>query len=299
MVQGAARLRGSTDRAPSLPRLDGRSIAIGGGRGFVGRNVAEALADAGATVLPFGREGAPSGSCDALVWAGGGRGSDPERLRADHETAATAAIAALRPAIVVYLSSAEVYGQAPVPFREDGPLSAVTPYGRAKRAAEVAVTETAAAISAAVFILRPGVVYGVDQPPVMLLPAAARALAAGEPFPATMGRQTRDFLAVADLAELVLRCLAPGAPPGTYNAGFGAEVTVRDALRILARAVGEGAEPLLRLGAIPQRNGEADRYALDTEKVRGALGWTPRTRLDVGLTALAHAALERVVAARP
>ena len=271
-------------------------IAVGGGGGFIGRRVCAAVADepAGAAAgprwpVPFGREGPPEVGCDALVWAAGGRSDDVAAMTEVHVAAPLQALLTLRPRRLIYLSSAEVYGRIPAPFCEADAACPESVYGTAKQAGEVTLGVACEALRCALVVLRPTVVYGPGQAPTMLLPAALAALRAGRRFPATAGEQTRDFLHVDDLAALVVRCLDDDAPPGTYNAGSGRELPVREALKVLAAAIGPDAARLLEFGALPTRPGEAMRYAVDTTRCAAVLGWQAAISLKAGLAALARA----------
>jgi UDP-glucose 4-epimerase len=260
-------------------------VAVGGGGGFIGRAVVGALAAAGHEAIAFGREGLGE-AVDALVWAGGQRGGDAAALAIAHVDAAIAAVRAGRPARVVYLSSAEVYGRGAVPFREDAAPAPPSAYARAKLEGEARLGGEVASL----VVLRPGVVYGPGQGPGMLLPSALAELAAGRPFSVTGdGAQTRDFLYVDDLAALIARALAPDAPAGLYNAGTGREVAVRDALAMLCARLGVDAR-LVRVGERPEREGDIRRYALDASRAAARLGWRAKVTLEDGLTALAASA---------
>ena len=265
-------------------------VAVGGGHGFIGGRVCAALREAGHEALPFGREGAPTQACDALVWAGGGRSGDAHALTEAHVAAPLRALLALRPRRVVYLSSAEVYGRIPAPFAEDDVAAPESVYGNVKQAGELTLAVACRALGSALVVLRPTVVYGPGQAPTMLLSSALAALRAGQTFAATAGTQTRDFVYVDDLAALVLRCLADDAPAGTYNAGTGAERPVREVLLQLARAIGPEAEAAVQLGALPTREGETMRYAVDMGRVVAVLGWRASTSLDEGLRRLTSSA---------
>lgn len=261
-------------------------VAVGGGHGFIGRRLCTALASAGRWPVPFGREGAPEVECDVLVWAGGGRSSEVDAMTEAHMAAPLRALLALRPRRVVYLSSAEVYGKLPPPFHEDDSAAPETVYATAKQAGEVTLGVACEALGAALVVVRPTVVYGPGQAPTMLLPAALAALRAGETFAASEGLQTRDFLHVDDLAALVVRCVADDAPAGLYNAGSGEETRVRDALLLLAAAIGPHAAELLEFGALPTRPGEALRYAVDISRAAERLAWRPTIALADGLRRL-------------
>lgn len=270
---------------PAAPR-----IAVAGGTGFIGRHLCAALAARGARVIPFGAEGPPADRVDALVWAAGRRGDDVALLTEQQVDAPQRALQRLQPRRLVYLSSAEVYGRAAVPFCEDEAPNPETAYGRAKLAGERALARACAAASTSLIVLRPTVIYGPGQAPTMLLPAALAALRAGRPFPCTTGEQTRDFLHVADLVALIQRGLDDDAPPDLYNAGSGEERPVRDALALLAAAIGPGAADLLQMGALAARPGEAQRYVVSIERAAARLGWQPRISLAQGLADLTRAA---------
>ena len=295
-----------------MSRTPGLQIAVAGGHGFIGRRLCAALRARGDTPIPFGREGPPAHAptdrdappthalrdapparaptvCDALVWAAGGRSPDLAVMHEAHVAAPLRALAALRPRRVVYLSSAEVYGRIPVPFREADEPRPETPYGQAKHAGEQALRAACTDLATPLVILRPTVVYGPGQTPTMLLPAALAALRAGHDFPATAGTQTRDFIHVDDLGALILRCLAADAPTGTFNAGSGHELPIRDVLLQLAAHLGPAALAHLQLGAVPARAGEAMRYVIDPTRSATLLGWRTTISLADGLRALARA----------
>jgi UDP-glucose 4-epimerase len=269
-----------------------RAVAVGGGRGFIGRAVALALGRAGAQVVAFGREGLSEQTCPevhALVWAGGGREGGADRLAEEHVAAPlrALALAAARGARrAVYVSSGEVYGAQAVPFREDAIRLGDTPYARAKIRGEDAFLAAAARLGVAAAVVRPGVVYGPGQREGMLLPSLLAALRAGRRFACTAGAQTRDFVHVDDVARVIAGCLADEAPPGVYNAGTGIETRVADVVQALAWRLGGAG--LVELGALPYRPGEVMRYALDPSRARQRLGVAAAVDLARGLEALAR-----------
>lgn len=264
-------------------------VGLAGAGGFIGRRLAPALGADGHDVVGFGREGlTPGQTLDALVWAAGGRRGSAAELEAVHAHAPLEALAALAhaPARVVYLSSGEVYGVQPVPFREDAPARGESPYARAKLSGERMLTEACGNAGTALFVLRPAVVYGPGQHGSMLIPSLIHALGSGQPLDLTPGAQTRDFLHVNDLVRLVARCLEPDAAPGVYNAGTGVETSVLALAQRLAHLGGPDRERLLRPGALPYRNGEQMRYALDPTRALERLGFRTEVDLAAGLAKL-------------
>lgn len=254
-------------------------VVVGGGRGFIGSAVCRALAAAGHEAVPIGPGEAAAG--DALVWAAGKKLPDLDANRAVHVTAAAEAVRASGASRVIYLSSGECYGEAPLPWREDGPALGTTPYARAKLEGEAAVAALAPAA-----VLRLGVVYGPGQRPGMVLPSIVAALRAGRHVALTSGEQTRDFVEVDDVAAAVLAALAAPAAPGLVNVGAGAEASVRDVCERLGRLL--GGPHLLGFGELVRGPGDPARYVLDVARAAAVLGWRAVTPLDEGLARLAR-----------
>lgn len=250
-------------------------VHVVGASGFIGSHLTRALEARGAELV--GRE---SRGLDALVFLQGGRAS-PEAV---HVGLTSALLDELRPRLALLLSSGEVYGAVPVPYREDGPIAPMTPYALAKRRAE----EIVLGYAARGHVVRAGVVYGPGQRGPMFIPSLVEALLRGEPFAMTAGEQTRDFIHVEDLVALLVRVLETNAPP-IVNAGLGREVEVRSVARSVARLIGEltGREvgSCLRLGALPYRDDEPMRYAL-CNALALLLGWEPGRDLERGLAEL-------------
>ncbi|HEY5944492.1 MAG TPA: NAD-dependent epimerase/dehydratase family protein [Kofleriaceae bacterium] len=251
-------------------------VALAGAHGFIGSAARRAITAAGHDVIPLARgETAP---CDVLVWAAGRREADFAANRAVHVDAPVAA--ARSAARVIYLSTGECYGDAPLPYREDGPCLGTSDYARAKLEGERALADVAPTT-----ILRIGVGYGPGQAPRLMIPQVVAALRAGQPIALTEGTQTRDFVFVDDIAEAIVAAIDVGTAPAVINIGSGIEITIREAARIIARALG-APESLLGFGQIPMRQNEAMRYVLDVTRAAEVLGWKARTSFADGTARL-------------
>jgi nucleoside-diphosphate-sugar epimerase len=261
------------------------TVVVAGAAGFIGSAIVRAARHAGHEVIAVDLGDAYPSACDALVWAAGSKLATLPDNRAVHVDAAVRAIAACKAPRVIYLSSGECYGAAPVPFREDGPVDPRTPYAQAKLDGERAVAEHARAI-----VLRLGVVYGPGQAPRMLIPQVVDALRAGRHVALTEGRQTRDFVFVDDVAAAVVAALA--APDGVtepINIASGVEVQVRELVLALGRALGASTD-LLGFGELATRPDEPGRYVLDVGRAQAVLGWRATTTLAAGLERIAREA---------
>ena len=131
--------------------------------------------------------------------------------------------------------------------------------------------------------LRYGNVYGPRQDPLGeagVIAIFCGLLEHGEP-PTVVGdgRQTRDYVYVADVVAANLAAVAASAR-GPINIGTGVETSVLDLVEILREASGaEGFEPVF----IPPRLGELARSCLDVTRAHAALGWSPTVAIRDGL----------------
>lgn len=239
-------------------------VVVAGAHGFIGSAAVRAIRAAGCDVVPIERGERADG--DVLVWAAGNR----EAGRETHVDAALAAAKGIHR--VIYLSTAEVYGDAPLPWHEDGPSLGTSAYAQHKLAAETALP--------AATILRLGVVYGPGQTPGMVLASVAYALATDQHVALTAGDQTRDFVYVDDVADAIVAALV--AQPAIINISSGVETRVRDAVELLAG----GPDPHLGFGERVMREGEPRRYVLDVTRASQLLGWRAVTPLAEGLARL-------------
>lgn len=173
--------------------------------------------------------------------------------------------------------------RAPLPATERSPVLAGSPYAASKAAAELwlALYEREYGISWTA--LAPANVYGPRQTPHgeggVVSIFGGRVLRREAVTIYGDGRQTRDFVFVADVAAAVLAA-ASRTGAGRVNLGTGTETTVLGLYDALVGACGL-AQPEPRFA--PARAGEVLRSSLDSAWARQALGWSPGTGLAAGL----------------
>jgi UDP-glucose 4-epimerase len=187
---------------------------------------------------------------------------------------------------VVYTSTGGAgYGDTNVlPTPEDHPLRPTSPYGVSKTAAERYLECWAGLTGGRALTLRLANVYGPRQDPAGeagVIAIFSSRLLAGDPCLVNGdGEQTRDYVYVSDVAGAVARAVASPDVTGVANIGTGAETTVNELYRRLARLTGvsRAAEHA------PARPGEQRRSVLDATRAKALLGWSATTPLDEGLT---------------
>lgn len=180
---------------------------------------------------------------------------------------------------VVYASSSSVYGDAPLPMAEDGPLQPISPYGVTKRTAEELCMIYWRNFQLPVVPLRFFTVYGPRQRPDMAFNLFIKAIADRTPLPVYGdGSQRRDFTFVHDVVAVLIAAAERAEPGIPINVGGGSAVSVRRAINIVEELLGRKA--LLEFH--PQALGDAQDTQARADRVR-ALGVAPRVTVEEGL----------------
>ena len=190
----------------------------------------------------------------------------------------------------LHVSTDEVFGAlgAEGRFRETSPYAPNSPYAASKAAADHMVRAWHATYGLPAMVSHGSNTYGPFQFPEKLIPVTILNARAGRPIPVYgSGTQVRDWVHVDDHAAALLRIVRRGAPGRSYAVGAGCEMRNVDLVRRICRLMDRhrpDAAPHDRLIAhVADRPGHDRRYALDTARIRGELGWRPRIGLEVGL----------------
>jgi UDP-glucose 4-epimerase len=139
-------------------------------------------------------------------------------------------------------------------------------------------------------IVRFGIPYGPRARPAAVIPSFVARARAGEPLAiAGTGDQQRAFVYVEDLAEGVVRALAPAGAGRTYNLAGRETVTIRRLAEIV-RAEVAPVEIVHTAGRAADLRGTT----ILSDRAERELGWRPTTPLDEGVRRYAE-----WVAARP
>ena len=188
----------------------------------------------------------------------------------------------------VHVSTDEVYGSLGPgeAANEQAPLRPNSPYAASKAAADLLVRSFWQTYHFPAIITRSSNNYGPNQFPEKLIPLMITNAVEGKKLPLYGdGLNERDWIFVADHCRALDRILEGGQPGEIYNIGFGRPVTNFEIVRRLLHILGKS-EDLIDF--VIDRPGHDRRYALDTSKIRGELGWDPAVGLEAGLTQTVH-----------
>lgn len=189
---------------------------------------------------------------------------------------------------VVYASSAGVYGNSPAPNRVGQGEQPENVYGFSKLMMDQAAMDLASRHSIPVVGLRYFNVYGPREfskgrTASMILQLGLQMLAGNRPRLFTNGEQRRDFVFVEDVVQANLKALAAGRS-GVFNVGSGQARSYNELVEILRGVLGVTLETeyIDNPWRFFQNHTEADLSA-----TRQRLGYAPRFSLEAGIEAYA------------
>ena len=185
--------------------------------------------------------------------------------------------------VIFSSSGGAVYGdQEPIPANEEHATLPLSPYGVSKLAGELYLGYYHSAFGLPYVALRYANVYGPRQSSKgeagVVAIFISRLLAGEPPVINGDGRQTRDYVYVADVVRANLSALATSYV-GAVNIGTGIETDVVTICEGLRAGVG------FRSAAVhgPAKAGEQRRSCLDISLARKVLDWCPEMDLKTGL----------------
>jgi UDP-glucose 4-epimerase len=187
---------------------------------------------------------------------------------------------------LVFASSSAVYGDEPtLPKLETMPPRPLTPYAVQKLAVEYHLKVYGSLYGLETASLRFFNVFGPRQDPSspysgVISIFMTRALDGAAPVIYGDGRQSRDFVYVADVVQaLIAAASAPDAPGGVFNVGTGRDVTISGLWESIASLAGVAVIP----SHGPPRSGDIPHSVAAVAAARDRLGFMPQVSLAEGL----------------
>ena len=307
----------SNDAAAPESRFHGARCLVTGGAGFIGSNLARALADAGAVVTVL--DNLSTGTLDNLPvgvrFVSGNVADSPQLYELVRESdyvfhmaaqvgnvksieypvsdAASNVIGTVRVLDaargssvkrVVYSSSSAIFGEAErLPVDEAHPQRPASFYALSKQTGEKYALLAASLWNVPAVCLRYFNVYGYpseESDYSGVISIFFRRIAEGQGLIVYGdGEQSRDFVYVLDVVQALLRAAAAGTPGEVYNIGTGKPSTINDIAATVMAVTGKTVPVEKR----PQRAGEVRHSVADVAKAQRELGYQPRYDLRGGL----------------
>lgn len=169
------------------------------------------------------------------------------------------------------------------PYSEAVPADPISPYGIAKRAAEMYLDFEHRIHGLPYVVLRLANVYGPRQALsggyAGVISMFSQQMLAGKQCVITgTGKQTRDYAYVGDVVRAQMLAMEKNVT-GIYHIGTGVQTNVNQLFKKINRLIGAKQKEVHVAACM----GEVMRSALDATKARKELGWEPEVALDEGL----------------
>lgn len=192
-----------------------------------------------------------------------------------------------------HISTDEVYGslgfEDPA-FREDTPYAPNSPYSASKASSDHFVRAFHETYGLPTLISNCSNNYGPRQFPEKLIPLIILNAIEGKPLPIYgNGKNIRDWLHVSDHCSAISLILENAKPGECYNVGGNSE---KNNLEVVAAIINvldqevprpEGKSYSEQIHFVKDRPGHDLRYAINAEKIKNDLGWTPKFNFDQGI----------------
>ena len=194
---------------------------------------------------------------------------------------------------ILHVSTDEVYGSLgpnDPAFSETTAYAPNSPYSASKAASDHLVRAYHHTYGLPTLTTNCSNNYGPRQFPEKLLPLMLLNARAGKPLPVYGdGQNVRDWIFVEDHCDAVRAVLAGGRVGETYNIGGRSEQKNLDVVEMLCAALDELCpnDPVVPhrnlIRFVQDRPGHDRRYAIDSRKIEGELGWRPKETFATGL----------------
>jgi UDP-glucose 4-epimerase len=186
----------------------------------------------------------------------------------------------------VFISSGgSVYGEpSGLPITEMHPRNPLSSYGKAKRAMEDALLEFAQTSNLKTAIIRPGNIYGFENPrreSKGIVAAFLKAIHTKTPFTLIhKGQTVRDFIHVRDVSRAVLTAIESPQKKIVWNAATGKGTT---AARVLEMILEKSGFEKPEIHEIENFSSDVLANILSIERITSESVWTPNISLEEGI----------------
>jgi len=187
-----------------------------------------------------------------------------------------------------HISTDEVYGDLelddPSRFTETTPYNPSSPYSSTKAGSDLLVRAWVRSFGVRATISNCSNNYGPYQHVEKFIPRQITNVIRGiRPKLYGKGENVRDWIHADDHSSAVLTILEKGRIGDTYLIGADGEKNNKDVVELILGLMGE---PTDAYDHVTDRAGHDLRYAIDSSKLRGELGWQPQYRdFEEGLAA--------------
>lgn len=182
----------------------------------------------------------------------------------------------------VHVTTPEVYGSTSGSIDEKAPFNPSTPYAVSRTAADMSLKTFFAAYHFPVVFTRAANVFGPGQQLYRIIPRTILFIKLGRKLQLHGGGHSeRSFIHMQDVSEATMRIMRDGTPGEAYHISTSRIISVRDLVQMICERMGMKFGDCVEV--VGERLGKDAAYLLNSDKLRGQLGWQDRISLEQGI----------------
>ncbi|MDC3040050.1 dTDP-glucose 4,6-dehydratase [Candidatus Pelagibacter sp.] len=188
---------------------------------------------------------------------------------------------------LIHISTDEVYGDIlSGRSSEEYPYQPSSPYAASKAASDHLVSSYIRTYNLPAMVTNCSNNYGPKQHPEKLIPKLIYNIMKNKPLPIYgKGTNSREWIFVKDHCEALIKVFNKGKIGEFYNIGSNKNLNNLQVTRELLK----GSKKIIKIGKkvkinfVKDRPGHDIRYALNSNKIKRKLGWSPKTSFKKGI----------------
>lgn len=185
---------------------------------------------------------------------------------------------------LIQISTDEVFGEIEKgEFSENSPMEPNSPYSASKAGGDLMCRAYWRTYKTRVIVTHSCNFYGPYQYPEKMISLFITNLLEGKKMPVYgKGKNVREWIFTEDHCRAIEMILQKGQAGEVYNIGTGERRKNLEIAKLIASRLGLGPGKEM-IEFVKDRPGHDTRYALNCEKMRKELGWTPEVKFEEGI----------------
>jgi dTDP-glucose 4,6-dehydratase len=182
----------------------------------------------------------------------------------------------------IQFTTPEVYGSTDGWVKENFHFAPTTPYAISRAASDWHLKALYETFGFPVIFTRAANVYGEHQRLYRIIPRVILSALTGRKVPLQGGgKSIRSFIHIEDVCGALVRIMESGKLGESYHISTNELITIYELVQLISIKLDVNIKDLVEMA--PDRSGKDYAYQLDSQKIRGELGWTEKISLDIGL----------------
>ena len=182
----------------------------------------------------------------------------------------------------VHVTTPEVYGSTDGWIKEDVPFNPTTPYAVSRAAGDMSLRTYVRQHGFPAVSTRAANVFGPGQQLYRIVPRSILFAMLGRKLQLHGGGHSiRSFIDMRDVSAATLQIALSGTLGDTYHISTPRLISIRELVEMIVKRLGKDMASAVEI--VDERPGKDTAYMLNSDKLRGELGWADKISLETGI----------------